>query len=166
VLNIFQTGLRWLWVAVIIFIMDRLTKHLVQKYLIAYIAQPVTSFFNLTLIYNTGASFGFLNNASGWQGWVFGVIALIVSMVILFWLACHPYQQVLKNIALCLIIGGALGNFWDRITYGHVIDFLQFHLGQWYFATFNLADSAICVGAFLLICEAIIQSKKKGNYLP
>lgn len=158
--NIFQTGLRWLWVSVVVFILDRLTKQLVQTYLVAYVAKPITSFFNFTLIYNTGASFGFLNNASGWQVWAFGVIAVIVTIAVLFWLASNSSQLALKNFSLCLIIGGALGNLWDRITYGHVIDFLQFHFHQWYFATFNVADSAICVGAFLLICEAFFSHYK------
>ena len=115
--------------------------------------------FNLFLIYNTGAAFGFLQTASGWQNFLLGSIALIVSVIIFIWLARLPRQERIMNIALCFILGGALGNLWDRLLYGYVIDFFHFHLGDWNFAIFNTADSAICVGAGLLVLRWVIYPK-------
>ena len=157
-----KSGLCWLWVAVIVLILDRWTKYLALKYLVLYVEHPVTKFLNFTLGYNTGSAFGFLNNSSGWEVPAFGVIALVVSACILVWLARLPSNQRWMSVALSLILGGALGNLWDRISYKHVIDFIQLHASHWYFATFNVADSAICVGAFMLFLEMFFTSKKRG----
>jgi signal peptidase II len=157
--KICQTGLRWLWIAFIVLALDRVTKVSIQHSFGLYESLRVTSFFNLTLAYNTGAAFSFLNSASGWQTWLFGVIALAVTTTLLIWLKRLPYQQWWLSTALVLIIGGALGNLWDRISYGHVIDFIQLHIGQFYWPVFNVADSAICLGACLLILDAIFKRK-------
>ncbi|HLB57834.1 MAG TPA: signal peptidase II [Gammaproteobacteria bacterium] len=154
-----QTGLRWFWVAILVLIMDRVTKLAAQYYLIAYVPHPLTTFFNFTLAYNKGASFGFLNSATGWQMWLFGAIAFGVSVGILICLYRLSYQARWLSIALSFVMGGALGNLWDRISYGHVIDFIQVYAGQWYFPTFNIADSAICVGAGMLFLEAVVKRK-------
>jgi signal peptidase II len=110
-------------------------------------------FFNLTLAFNTGAAYSFLHNASGWQNSLLTSLAVIVSACIVYWLSQLSARAYWAVIALTLVLGGALGNAWDRLLYGHVVDFLDFHLGGWHFAIFNIADSAICVGAFMLIVE-------------
>lgn len=145
-----SSGLLWLWLTALVIVLDRLSKLWVLDHLVLYEPLEVLPIFNLTLAYNTGAAFSFLNSMSGWQNWFLGGLAFIVSVMILVWLASLPARAVWKNLALCLILGGALGNAWDRLTYGYVIDFLSFHLGTWHFAIFNVADSAICIGAFML----------------
>jgi signal peptidase II len=150
--KLFGTGLTWLWVALIVIILDRYTKLWVVDHLVFQGPLRILPFFDLTLAYNTGAAFSFLHSASGWQNWFLGGLALMVSMVVLCWLGKLTVRSYWMNIALCLVLGGALGNAWDRARYGHVIDFLSFHLGSWHFAIFNMADSAICVGAFMIFC--------------
>lgn len=152
-----QTGWRWLWVALIVLVLDRLTKFSAQYFLLAYSPVHITSFFNLTLAYNKGAAFSFLGNASGWQSIFFALLAIVVSVILLVWLQRLTRYQWWLGVALTLIIGGALGNFCDRIYYGHVIDFLQFHAAEWYWPVFNVADSAICIGALMVIAEAVFK---------
>lgn len=154
------SGLCWLWVSLIVLIIDRWTKTLALQYLVLYVEHPVTRFLNFTLGYNTGSAFGFLNNSSGWEVPAFGVIAAVVSIFIIVWLARLSVRQRWMSVALSLILGGALGNLWDRVSYQHVVDFIQLHISRWYFATFNVADSAICVGAFMLFLEMFFHSKK------
>ncbi len=156
----FSTGLSWLWITVIVLILDRITKVLAQKYLTAYVPLPVLPFFNLTLAYNKGAAFSFLRSASGWQVWLFGGIAALVSLGILIWLYRLSVKQYWLCIALTLVVGGALGNLWDRVSWGHVTDFIELYYANWYWPAFNIADSAICIGAFMLLCEAICKQKK------
>ena len=154
-----QSGLRWLWVTGLILILDRLTKVSIQDHFGLYDSLRITPFFNLTLAYNTGAAFSFLNSASGWQTWLFGAIALIVSGSLLVWLRRLPRQQWWVSVALTLIIGGAIGNLWDRLCYGHVIDFIQWHISHFYWPVFNIADAAICTGAVMLVLDAVFKRK-------
>lgn len=149
--KIFSTGLAWLWITIVIVTIDRTTKLFVLHHLTAFKPHRILPIFNLTLVYNTGAAFSFLHAASGWQNLFFSSLALAVSMIIIYWLYKLPASAGWTSSALCLILGGAFGNMWDRILYGHVIDFSDFHLGEWHFAIFNVADSAICVGAFMLL---------------
>lgn len=158
--KISQTGLRWLWVAVIVLALDRITKVAIQHYFQLYDSIRLTPFFNLTLAYNKGAAFSFLNSAAGWQTWLFGAIASLVCLSLLVWLSRLPRVARWVPIALALIIGGALGNLWDRISYGHVIDFIQWHIANFYWPVFNVADSAICVGAVMLVIDAIFFKKR------
>ena len=155
-----STGLAWLWVTIIVLAIDRITKYLALEYLPPYSPVPIFPHFNLTLAYNTGAAFSFLGKASGWQIWFFGAIALIVSIGILCWLYKLSSKNRWLSIALTLVVGGALGNLLDRFLYAHVIDFLEFYAGNWYWPAFNIADSAICVGAFMLLIDAIFFKKK------
>jgi signal peptidase II len=155
-----SSGLRWLWVTVIVLLLDRVTKYFAYNYLLAYYPLSVFPGFNLTLSFNKGAAFSFLNSESGWQVWFFGVIAFVVSLGILVWLARLSSRERWVSIALCLIVGGALGNLWDRISYGHVIDFIQLYISHYYWPTFNVADSAICLGAAILFGQAIWKPKK------
>ena len=150
-----RTGLRWLWVTIVIVILDRITKYMALQQLPPYTEVRVMPHFNLTLAYNKGAAFSFLNSASGWQTWLLGAIAVIVCIGILMWLFRLPAKKRWLCIALALIMGGALGNLSDRFIYGYVIDFLDFYAFNWHWPSFNVADSAICVGAVMLFLDAV-----------
>lgn len=143
-----------LTLAVIVLVMDLLTKRWVELNLTYGQQIMITEFFNLVLTYNAGAAFSFLSDASGWQRWFLSTIAVIVSVLIVYLLYKNTTNR-LFCLALSLILGGALGNLWDRIMLGHVVDFLDFHLSGYHWPAFNLADSAIFCGAFLLILDSI-----------
>lgn len=143
-----------LTLAVIVLVMDLLTKRWVELNLTYGQQIMITEFFNLVLTYNAGAAFSFLSDASGWQRWFLSTIAVLVSVLIVYLLYKNTANR-LFCLALSLILGGALGNLWDRIMLGHVVDFLDFHLNGYHWPAFNLADSAIFCGAFLLILDSI-----------
>lgn len=151
----------WLWLTLFVVLADQWTKRLVVDNLNEFdsvVLLPVLEFMRL---HNTGAAFSFLSNASGWQRWFFIALAICVSLGILIWLWRLPARG--KNLlaaGLCLVMGGALGNVIDRVRLGHVIDFIRVHYQAWYFPAFNLADSAITIGAGLLILDTFLQSKE------
>jgi signal peptidase II len=145
-------------IAFIILALDLATKYWVESTMVYGQQIPITSFFNLILTYNAGAAFSFLSDASGWQRWFLSSIALIASIVIIFLLRKYTDNK-LFCLALSLVLGGALGNLWDRITLGHVVDFLDFYIGSYHWPAFNVADSAIFIGAVLLIYDSF-RSKK------
>ena len=149
--RLIRSGLTWLWIAILVVALDQCTKNWVVNHLVMYEPKVILPFFDLTLAYNTGAAFSFLHAASGWQHLFLGSIAIVVCGILIYWLSQLPSEDAWQSIAVNLIIGGALGNLWDRINYHYVIDFFAFHLGNWHFAIFNLADSAICVGSIMLI---------------
>lgn len=158
----FSSGLCWFWVAVLVFLFDRMTKQCALSYLDAYQPYAVLRGFNLTLSFNKGAAFSFLHSASGWQMWFFGAVAVAVTVAILVWLFRLSARDRWMSIALSLVAGGALGNLWDRIQYGHVIDFIEVYAGQFYWPVFNIADSAVCIGAVMLFLHSFMkQSQKK-----
>ncbi len=144
---------RWLALAALLVAFDQLSKFVALRVL-ASGAIEVAPFFNLVLVYNKGAAFSFLSNASGWQRELFITIALIASAWIIYLLRKYP-REVLFCCALSLILGGAIGNVIDRVLYGAVVDFLDFHAFGWHWPAFNLADSAITCGAVLLIWESL-----------
>jgi signal peptidase II len=152
--------LKWTWIAVLVIILDQLTKQLATSYL--NYAEPVAvmPLFNLTLVHNTGAAFSFLSQAGGWQRWFFAAIALLVSAGLLLWLKRLSPNKVWEAVALSLVLGGALGNVWDRILLGHVVDFLDFYYGNWHWPAFNVADMAITGGAAILIIDSLWPRKK------
>jgi signal peptidase II len=161
-LNLFrQTGMRFLWLAVLAFVLDQLSKHWIVANLEPYQAVQYTTFFNLTHVYNYGAAFSFLSDAGGWQRWFFTIIAFGVSGLLLWWLKESSRKQVLLPVAFSLILGGALGNVYDRMIHGYVIDFLVFYYQDWVWPAFNVADSAICLGAILLIVDMFTSKDKK-----
>lgn len=147
------SGLIWLWVVVVVVFLDRLSKYWAVHQLTFFEPVRVLPVLDFTLAYNSGAAFSFLHNASGWQNIFFTGLAVIVSIIVLAWLASLPARARWVSIALCLILSGAIGNAWDRLLYGFVVDFLAFHYENWHFAIFNIADSAISVGAFMMFCE-------------
>jgi len=149
-----QRMLPWLGLAIGIILIDQLTKITIEQRFQFGDVKPVTGFFNVVLAYNKGAAFSFLASASGWQGGFLIAIAIAASVFILYLLARHGHQRLFA-LALAMILGGAVGNVIDRIVYGHVIDFLDFHWGDWHWPAFNLADSAIVGGAALLIVDEL-----------
>ena len=144
----------WLGVATIIVLLDQLTKLAAVKMIAARGFIEVTSFFNLVLAYNKGAAFSFLASQSGWQRYLLAGISLAMSLFLIYLLKKHPGQK-LFCWAVALLLGGAVGNLIDRVLYGHVIDFLDFHAAGWHWPAFNVADSAICIGALLFICDEL-----------
>ena len=144
----------WLWLSAAIIGLDQATKFLVTRFLELYERVEVLPVLDFTLLHNTGAAFSLLANASGWQRTFFIVLAFAVSSLILVWIWRTPRGEKLLPLALALILGGALGNVIDRILHGYVIDFIHAHWGNAYFPAFNVADSAITVGAALLIVDA------------
>jgi signal peptidase II len=150
----------WLGIATIVILLDQISKITIDKAFAYGERLELTSFFNLTLAYNRGAAFSFLGSESGWQRYLFTGIGLIAAIVITYLLKKNATQR-LFCWSLTLIMGGALGNVIDRILYGHVIDFLDFHYkDQYHFAAFNVADSAICLGAALFILDELRRVKK------
>jgi signal peptidase II len=144
--------MQWLGVALIIVLLDQLTKITLARLLEYGQSETITSFFNLVMVYNKGAAFSFLADQPGWQRYFFASISAAASLLIIWMLRRHAAQR-LFCWALALILGGAIGNLIDRIAYGHVIDFLDVHLGGWHWPAFNVADSAITVGALLFIFD-------------
>jgi len=156
--------LGWLWVSVLVLVLDQVSKFYFQSNLSLYQQMVVIpDYFSWTLAYNTGAAFSFLADGSGWQRWLFALIAVVVSAVLLVWLKRLGRHENWLAVALVLVLGGALGNLYDRMVLGHVIDFVLVHYqNQWYFPAFNLADSAITVGAVMLALD-MFKSKKTGD---
>lgn len=144
----------WLGVAAIVLLLDQLAKITIAQLFKYGESHPVTSFFNLVLVYNKGAAFSFLASEAGWQRYLFTGIGIAASLFIVYLLKKHAGQRMFCW-ALALILGGALGNVIDRMMYGHVIDFLDFHVRNWHWPAFNLADSAICVGAVLFVVDEL-----------
>jgi signal peptidase II len=155
-----NTGmLPWLGLALIILIADQFTKVLVLGYYRLGDSTYVAPFFNLVRAHNTGAAFSFLAAASGWQRWFFTAIGVGATLFILWLLRSHSHQKLFA-FALACILGGAVGNVIDRLLHGYVVDFLQFHWRGWYFPAFNVADSAITVGAACLILDEVLRVRK------
>jgi signal peptidase II len=148
-----QTGLRFLWVSLLAVVLDQWSKQAIVSSMSLYQSIEVTGFFNLTYVHNYGAAFSFLHGAGGWQRWFFTLIAVAVSGVIFWWLKQSPKQQKLLPLAFSFILGGALGNLVDRLMHGYVIDFLDFYIADYHWPAFNIADSAIFIGAGLLIID-------------
>jgi signal peptidase II len=153
-----RSATSWLWLSLLVFVLDQITKQLADN-LLGYgqplVLLPVLDF---TLLYNPGAAFSFLANESGWQRWLFTLISVTVSLMLLVWITRLPRQQVWLASALALILGGAVGNLLDRLIFGHVIDFISVHWDNAFFPAFNIADSAITVGAIMMALDVIRDS--------
>ena len=154
-----KSMLPWLALALLLFLLDQLTKVLILGSFEHGQARTITSFFNLVRVHNSGAAFSFLAGASGWQRWFFTGIAVAATVLIVYLLRAHPTQR-LFCLALACILGGAVGNAVDRLLHGHVIDFLDFHWAGWHFPAFNLADSAITLGAACLILDEMLRVRR------
>jgi signal peptidase II len=152
---------RWLSLSALVIVLDQLSKAWIVNHFVFGETYTVLSVFDLVLAHNTGAAFSFLNDAGGIQRWLFSIIAIAASVWIVRLLRKHG-TQLLFAFALSMILGGALGNLVDRLLYGYVVDFLSFHWNEHYFPAFNLADSSITCGAFLLILDSF-KEKKHGT---
>jgi len=147
--------LKWLWLTVVVVVLDQVTKGWADQALTYGLPVEILPVFDLRLAYNTGAAFSFLADAGGWQRWLFSLLAGGVSIWLFLWLKKLPKSALWLAIALALILGGALGNLYDRVLLGHVIDFISVHYQQHYFPAFNIADSAITLGAIMFIIDII-----------
>lgn len=151
---------RWLWLSLAVIALDQFSKWFVAAHMYVYETLYVLPVFNIALLHNSGAAFSMLAGASGWQRWFFLVLALVIVTLIVTWLLRMPsVGGRLVAAGLALVAGGALGNVWDRLVHGYVIDFLQFHYQGWYFPAFNAADSSITLGAALLILDGVFLQK-------
>jgi len=149
----------WLGVSFIVILVDQISKILIRRALVTGQRVHLLPMFDLTLLFNKGAAFSFLSGATGWQRWFFTAIGIAAALFILSLLARHGGQRLFA-FALALLLGGALGNVIDRLVHGRVIDFLLVYWRDWYFPAFNVADSAITVGAVLLICDELWRVKR------
>jgi len=153
--------LPWLGIALAIVLFDQFTKTLILGNFALGDSHRVASFFNVVRVHNTGAAFSFLAGAAGWQRWFFVTLGIVAAGFIVWMLRSHPAQK-LFCFAVTMIMGGALGNVIDRLLHGHVVDFIQVHWRGWYFPSFNLADSAITLGAILLIVDELRRVRRAG----
>jgi signal peptidase II len=161
--------MKWLWLSVITVALDQLTKYVAEAELLLH--QPVAvipGFFNFTLMYNTGAAFSFLSDAGGWQRLLFVGLSTVISIFLLLWLwqisrdNNQNSNHVLQS-GISLVLGGAIGNLIDRAMTGEVVDFIQVYYASYYFPTFNIADSAITLGAGLLILDMLLESRRSAG---
>jgi signal peptidase II len=156
-----QTGLVWLWLSVIVVAADQLTKWIITNQLELYEVLPLGPMLELTRLHNTGAAFSLLAQAGGWQRWFFVGLAGTIGIAIVFWLRSLPARGYpWLTIGLAMILGGAVGNAIDRMTLGHVVDFLHFHWQDWYYPAFNVADISITSGAIMLVIDALLHGRR------
>ena len=158
---VLSTGLRWLWLVLVVIVVDFASKQWVMNNMMLHETQPLMPYLNLFYAHNYGAAFSFLADKGGWQRWFFAGIAIGICVILAVMMYRSRATQKLNNIAYALIIGGALGNLFDRLWHGFVVDMIDFYVGDWHFATFNLADTAICVGAALIVLEGFLPSRDK-----
>jgi signal peptidase II len=147
--------LKWLWLSVLVLILDQGSKLLIDSTMQLYESIAIFPSFNITYAHNPGAAFSFLSEAGGWQRWFFAGLAVVMSVVLSIWLSRLKAYETWLAVAVALVLGGAVGNLIDRLAYGYVIDFLDFYYGGWHFATFNIADSAISVGVAILVADSL-----------
>ena len=150
---------KWFGISAIIVVLDLYTKHLIQNAFVYGEQLTITSFFDLVRYHNEGAAFSFLADAGGWQKWFFSSISMVAVVVITFLINKHQNQKIFC-LGLALVLGGAIGNLYDRLTLGYVVDFLSFHVNGLFWPAFNVADSAICVGVFFLLLDSFKTKSK------
>jgi signal peptidase II len=157
-----KTALIWAWLSAVVVALDQLVKWYVVGNFGLYEIQPVGPFLDLTRLHNEGAAFGLLAEAGGWQRWFFLALAGVIGVAILIWLRSLPGRgQYWLAVGLALILGGAVGNAYDRFVDGYVVDYLHFHWGEHYFPAFNVADIGITTGAIMLIIDALLAGRSK-----
>ena len=154
---------RLLWLSVLVIVLDQVSKFWIMATFEDYEVLEIWPVFNLTLVYNTGAAFSFLSDASGWQRWFFSALAIGISGMLVFWLRKIPRHDWRHALPFALVIAGALGNLIDRLRLGHVVDFIDVYWGASHWPAFNVADSAISVGAVLLLLFGVVFHKNEGK---
>ncbi|MGE6454770.1 signal peptidase II [Shewanella baltica] len=158
-----DSGLRWYWVALLVFFADQLSKQWVLANFDLHESLNLLPFFNFTYVRNYGAAFSFLSDAGGWQRWLFTIVAVGFSTLLTVWLRRQSASLLKLNLAYTLVIGGALGNLVDRLMHGFVVDFIDFFWAKSHYPAFNIADSAICIGAVLIIWDAFLSGKSETD---
>ncbi|GAA0197610.1 signal peptidase II [Kangiella japonica] len=163
-----ESGLVWLWITVTLLILDQATKIWADNNLAPVYGGPIIEVmphFDLNLAYNYGAAFSFLGDAGGWQRWLFTAIAAAISVVLLVWMYKTPKSQKLANVGMALILSGAIGNLYDRLAYGYVIDFIDWYVSKdgYHWPTFNIADSVILMGVGLLVIDTFKNPDNKDE---
>jgi signal peptidase II len=153
--------LKYLWLSALVVVLDQVSKWVMVSWLSLYETVAVIPYFNLTMAHNTGAAFSFLAGAGGWQRWFFIGLTSVISSVLFVWLKNLSAQAKLEAVSISLILGGAIGNVIDRFYFGYVIDFLDVYVGSYHWPAFNIADSAICIGAVLLIMDSFISKSEQ-----
>ncbi|HEU5468303.1 MAG TPA: signal peptidase II [Steroidobacteraceae bacterium] len=157
-----KSALNWAWLSAAVVALDQLVKWYVVGSFGLYEIRAVAPFLDLTRLHNEGAAFSILADAGGWQRWFFLALAAAIGVAIVLWLRSLPARgQYWLAVGLALILGGALGNAWDRFADGYVVDYLHFHWGERYFPAFNVADIAITTGAIMLIIDALLDSRRR-----
>jgi len=155
--------MRLLWLSLVVVVLDQASKLWILAEFAEYEVRTILPVFNLTLVFNTGAAFSFLSDAGGWQRWFFIAIGVLVPLLLGFWMRQLAAHERLTGYGLSLVIGGAIGNVIDRIWLGKVIDFLQWHWHDWYWPSFNLADSAITLGVILLLIDGLFGQRHEQD---
>ena len=160
-----ETGLFWLWITLLFFILDQWTKYLAVSYFVGpdrYSVVEVMPHFNLVLRYNTGAAFSFLADQQGWQVYFLSIIASVVSLAILYWMyTLSAQKERWLSIAFAFILAGALGNLYDRVTLGKVVDFIDWYYQDYHWPAFNIADAVILLGAAMMLWDSFTSSEEK-----
>lgn len=159
--NLSSSALKTVWFAVVVIVLDQITKYIAVSNLTFAEPVAVMPYLNWTLAYNYGAAFSFLADMGGWQRWFFAGLALVVSAILMFWLSKLPSKITAEVWGINLVLGGAIGNVIDRFLAGRVTDFVDFYIGTWHYATFNVADIAITIGAGLLILAEFVLKPRK-----
>ncbi len=162
-LSLLQQRIFWLLLVVAVVVLDQWTKGLATQGLSYGRAVEVLPVFDLTLLHNKGAAFSFLSDAGGWQRWFFTAISSVVSIVLLVWLLRLKREEIWLAASLAFILGGAIGNLWDRVALGYVVDFISVHYQDNYFPAFNIADSAITLGAAIMILDMLMGSAESSE---
>ncbi len=158
-----KSGLWWLPISAIVFLLDQWTKTIATASLKIYEAVVVNDYLNWTLMHNEGMAFSFLADQSGWQRWGISIVALVIVVWLLFWLKKSEFKAKFLNLGLVFVIGGALGNVYDRLSMGYVVDFIEAHYKNNFWPAFNVADTAISIGAFFLILDLIWGAKETNE---
>jgi len=156
-----DSGWRLWWLMLLVLVADQVSKQVVIANMQLFDSIELLPFFNFTYVRNYGAAFSFLSDAGGWQRWFFTIIAVVISAVLAVWLARNNRAQLKLNLALSLVLAGAIGNLIDRSIYGYVIDFFHLYYQNWHYPAFNIADSAICIGAALLVWDSFSNNEVK-----
>ncbi|RUO47623.1 lipoprotein signal peptidase [Pseudidiomarina aquimaris] len=155
------SGLQFLWLSLLLIIIDQATKQWVLSAFDLYESIEIMPYLNFTYVQNFGAAFSFLSDQSGWQRWLFTGLAIAVSVILLVWLRRNPVGMWRQNLAFSLILAGAVGNVIDRLVYGYVIDFIDVYVNNWHWPAFNVADMAITCGAVLMLLEAFFEQRQE-----
>jgi signal peptidase II len=159
--SIGASGLRWLWISLLVVVADQLSKLWIERTMVLGDSFTVLPILDIVRAHNYGAAFSFLDDAGGWQRWAFTVLAIGVSIALVFWLRKLALAtQGLLAFGLALIVGGAIGNVIDRVEHGYVVDFVHVHWGLHFFPAFNVADSAITIGAILVILDSLLEGRR------